>query len=424
MDNVVQNINIEDIVSSNFQPSNEEKRKIEELAQLIKQFGLLDPILVRPKNGKYEIVLGIEKYQAALIAKLNKVPAIIKEIDDNTFSKYSNIDHKQAVSLNSLPTETFSKKEENSDVINLSELSKIKIEYERDDVKMNNGEFNNNMINNNLGQPEMPQNNQGPTFGGRFFPSLEDEPTNMNMMGGMNEQPTPPIAPDMNNNPGLNNNLIDLTDLSVDKEPTPMTTPDFGAPTMNIPSIESTMNLNSNPVQPTNFGMPTPEPTLNLTPENDTIINLDSLQNNNPAVQPISEPVSMETLNADFGAPATTVPQFNMGAPMDLNIPQTPEIPTPTQSEFSLNQPQMAIPTPSFDINPNPMVTPDFGTPVTIATPEITTPEPTVSTVKDVTPVTNTIKDLVTNLEKFGYKINITEEELPNSAKIIIEVEK
>ena len=69
MDNVVQNISIGDIIPSNFQPTNEEFRKIEELAQLIKQFGLLDPILVRPKNGKYEIVLGIDKYQAAKIAK-------------------------------------------------------------------------------------------------------------------------------------------------------------------------------------------------------------------------------------------------------------------------------------------------------------------------------------------------------------------
>ena len=53
MDNVVQNISINDIIPTNFEPTTEEKLKIEELAILIKQFGLLDPILVRPKDNKY-----------------------------------------------------------------------------------------------------------------------------------------------------------------------------------------------------------------------------------------------------------------------------------------------------------------------------------------------------------------------------------
>ena len=103
MDNVVQNINIEDIIPNNFNPSNEELRKIDELAILIKQFGLLEPILVRPKNGKYEIILGMDKYQAALIAKQNTIPVIVKEVDDEIYLKYSNIDSNNQESLTSLP---------------------------------------------------------------------------------------------------------------------------------------------------------------------------------------------------------------------------------------------------------------------------------------------------------------------------------
>ena len=82
MDNVVQNISINDIIPTNFEPTTEEKLKIEELAILIKQFGLLDPILVRQKNNKYEIIMGIDKYQAALIANQTSLPAIIKELDE------------------------------------------------------------------------------------------------------------------------------------------------------------------------------------------------------------------------------------------------------------------------------------------------------------------------------------------------------
>jgi hypothetical protein len=421
MDNVIQNINISDIIPSNFQPTKEEKLKIEKLATLIKQFGLLDPILVRPKNSKYEIILGLDKYQASLIANQTKVPVIIKDIDDETYSMYSKIDNRQAQSLNSLPKETFSKQEENSDVINLSELSKIKLEDERDDVKMNNGQFNN--MNNNLGQPSMEPVNQGPTFGGRFFPSLEDEPTNMNMISGLNEQPTTLMAPPINNNDS-NNNLIDLTDLSIEKEIAPMTQPNFSNPTMNIPNIDTPASMNLNLNQENNFEMPTLG--ANPIPMSDTIINLDSLQNNNLAVQTPQPSATMEILNADFGAPNPVSNQFNTLPNIDLNIPQTQgfNIPqNPIQPESILNQVNPSMlnqqPMPSMDINPMPTMQTNFSD---------AAPAPMVESnivpSKDVTPVTNTIKNLVNSLAAFGYKINIVEEDLLNTAKIIIEVEK
>ena len=43
---------------------------------------------------------------------------------------------------------------------------------------------------------------------------------------------------------------------------------------------------------------------------------------------------------------------------------------------------------------------------------------------KDVSPVTNTIKNLVSSLEMFGYQINISEEDLPTTSKITIEIQK
>ena len=172
---------------------------------------------------------------------------VVQNISNNKF-----IDKKEDNYFNSLPTETFSRNEKNSDVINLSELSKIKLEYERDDVKMNNGQFNTE--NNNLGAIN---NKPAPTFGGSFFPSLEDEPTNMNMMGEMNQQPVPPIAPQVNND--LNNNLIDLTDLSLEKEQTPMTIPSFGTPVMPATNEPSMPNLNSPEIPEFNI------PDLNLT---------------------------------------------------------------------------------------------------------------------------------------------------------------
>ena len=408
MDNVVQNVKIEDIIPSNFKPSIEEKRNIDKLALTIKHFGLSEPIIVKPKEGKYEIILGMDKYQASLIANQDMVPVIIQEDDINL-----NIDNSISTSFNNnLPKETFSSMENNSDIINQTELSKIKLEYERHDVKTNNEQFTNNMMNNNLDLPNMETNLQTPAFGGRFFPSLDDEPTNMNMMGGLNPVQNQLPAQNVENN--LNNNLIDLTDFS--KEQDNVSTPSL-EPIMpqNPVTHEPVLNNNFNN-QPTNFAMPTPDVTP--MPQNSTIINLESLQYNNPSVTPVSEPVSMEILNEDFGAPQMTPPPANMWS-TNFNVTQAPtfnEIPNPVQPDLSFN-PVTPMPTPVSPVEPLPTFNPNFNEVQPVST---TTPSP----LKDVTKVTNTIKNLIANLEEFGYKINVTEEDLPHLTKLTIEVEK
>lgn len=410
--------------------------------------------------------------------------------DINKLNNDKSIDNKEDNYFNSLTTETFSRKENNSDVINLSELNKEKLEYERDDVKMNNGQ-----INNNFGQLE---SNQAPAFGGRFFPSLEDEPTNMNMMGGLNNGPSIPVAPatpepmGIPTPPNMNNNLIDLTDLSVDNEPNSMAMPNFGT-TPTMPSMPEPMGMSTPPIDTNipqvgglgetmpgmeqSINIPTPNPIgvneFNSAPNNvgeipnigmNPMPTLESLQNNNPPVAQSTEPVSMDILNADFGAPqpmpnfgnAPTMPSIpepmgistpqidvnmsqngGIGAPMGISNTKIPQsMPnfgaTPTMPPMS--EP-MGIPTPSVDINMpqsgnfgEPMTIPNIDTNVSIPSFDNNVSIPNVETntvsTKDVTPVTNTIKSLVNSLTEFGYKINIIEDDLINVSKLTIEIEK
>lgn len=444
MDNVVQNINIEDIIPSNFQPSKEEENKIIELAQLIKNFGIIDPLLVRPKNGKYEIVLGIDSYQAAKIAGLNSIPALIKEIDDNIVTQYRTITN--LAKENDLPKEkefipnnnlqdSFSKensnikinnyipREKNNDIVNLSELNKK--EYEREEIKMNNDQLNNNMMNNNLGQ-------QTPTFGGRFFPSLEDEPTNMNM-GGIQSSP---MAPLMTNN-NLNSNLIDLTDISMEKEPnTPTSIPNQTNPSMVTPNQNLNQSFSNVAPMPTNPNILPEEQMNQLNQPVDNIINLENLNNNN---QPTPMPINSEQINAampelaqDFSnvAPTTNIPQFDMSQNMNINPqniqennmnPINKNIP-----QFDLNENQGSVP---INLNQEIPTINNFNTNPPIEEPQFTTNnintyQEIPTTQKDITPVVNTIKSLASNLESFGYKIMINEEDLPTTKKIIIEIEK
>lgn len=89
-------------------PNKDQPRKLfkeEELAELsdsIKQNGILQPLLVRKKGSKYEIVAGERRYQAAKLAGLTEVPVIIKEISDEEVFKLALIENLQRSDLSPL----------------------------------------------------------------------------------------------------------------------------------------------------------------------------------------------------------------------------------------------------------------------------------------------------------------------------------
>jgi len=56
--------------------------KIRELAESIREIGLLQPIILRPSNGRYEIVAGDRRYLAHKLLGAKKIKAIVKELDD------------------------------------------------------------------------------------------------------------------------------------------------------------------------------------------------------------------------------------------------------------------------------------------------------------------------------------------------------
>lgn len=72
---------------------------LEELTDSIRQNGVLQPILVRKKGQKYEIVAGERRYQAAKRAGLEEIPVVIREISDNDVFKLALIENLQRADL-------------------------------------------------------------------------------------------------------------------------------------------------------------------------------------------------------------------------------------------------------------------------------------------------------------------------------------
>ncbi|MFN3651561.1 MAG: ParB/RepB/Spo0J family partition protein [Armatimonadota bacterium] len=55
---------------------------LEELAASIRERGVMEPIIVRPKDGRYEIVAGERRYRASKLAGMETIPAIVRELTD------------------------------------------------------------------------------------------------------------------------------------------------------------------------------------------------------------------------------------------------------------------------------------------------------------------------------------------------------
>ena len=99
--NEVVQLNLNDIIPNRFQPREVfDEKALKELAVSIKEHGIIQPIIVREVNGKYEIIAGERRYKASALAGMTKIPAIIRDLDDKERSKIALLENLQRRNLN------------------------------------------------------------------------------------------------------------------------------------------------------------------------------------------------------------------------------------------------------------------------------------------------------------------------------------
>jgi ParB family chromosome partitioning protein len=99
----VQDIKISEIKANKNQPRKKfDEEKIRELSDSIKEHGVLQPIIVRKKDGGYELVAGERRWRAAQKAGIEKIPAIIKDLSDADVMEIALIENLQREDLNPL----------------------------------------------------------------------------------------------------------------------------------------------------------------------------------------------------------------------------------------------------------------------------------------------------------------------------------
>ncbi len=77
-------------------------KKLEELAESIKTFGVLQPIIVAKKDGYYEIIAGERRWRPSKLANIKTIPAIIREDEDEENTHISIIENVQRENLNAI----------------------------------------------------------------------------------------------------------------------------------------------------------------------------------------------------------------------------------------------------------------------------------------------------------------------------------
>ena len=99
----VTQIEVDEIVLRKEQPRKRfDDKSLRELADSIKEHGLLQPLIVRPRQDGFELVAGERRWRAAQMAGLKQVPALLREMDDVQAAEVSLVENIQRDDLSAI----------------------------------------------------------------------------------------------------------------------------------------------------------------------------------------------------------------------------------------------------------------------------------------------------------------------------------
>lgn len=124
-DKKIEKILIDDIIPNRFQPRLKfDEKALNNLADSIRIHGIIQPLVLRRINDKYEIIAGERRYKASQIVGLKDVPAIVIDADDNKSAELAVIENLQRKDLTAIEEARSFKKLLDRGYLNQEELAK------------------------------------------------------------------------------------------------------------------------------------------------------------------------------------------------------------------------------------------------------------------------------------------------------------
>jgi len=103
MNTEVQKISVDKIIPNRFQPrKNFDEDALNELADSIRQHGIIQPLVLRKLGDSYEIIAGERRYKAAMKVGLKEVPAIVMDLDDTSSAEIALVENIQRKDLTAI----------------------------------------------------------------------------------------------------------------------------------------------------------------------------------------------------------------------------------------------------------------------------------------------------------------------------------
>lgn len=401
-----------------------DENKIKELASSIKEYGIINPILVRKKDDHYEIIAGERRTHAAKSIGLSQVPVIIKELSDAEMAEISLLEnlqresltpieeaesYKQIIDLTDLSQESLGAKLGKSqafiankirlltlpkEIQNAINNRKISERHARSLLTISDRETQIKLLNkiifehltvkeldNQIKELKLP-NEEIKTTISDIMTSLKNNEKEKKESDNMNNGN---FFPNYNNqiNPNQNLNNISLNTLNFQSmNPTQNLMNETVMPTTNNvePSVAANPFITASPVPPTQetATMPT-SPVAPVEPVQ-PLFNFDPPVDNDP-IPTFNQEVSVNNQNS-----TPTVAS-------SLNVEVAPQVEQPTQimPDVPLFNSDLTMPqTPEVNVEPNASTsTPIEPSPI-FSTPDITPPTPSIEQHSYEIPITNT----------------------------------
>ena len=414
----IENIKIDKIIPNIYQPRIKfDENKINELANSIEKFGIIQPLILRKNGEKYEIIDGERRYKAAKKLKLETIPARVLDVNEKTAAEILLEDnmqkqllspleeansYQQILLLNKLTTKELAEKFNLEKTQIENKLNLLKLPPEIQDSLLNNKiseghakllikvkerkkqiELYNDVIEKRLTVKELED--------------LINKKNNKSDLINLPEEKEKNKTEENMDNTQLNfnqyNNLLkekEKPEMVNNSQPEPIIGNNFVEPKANefFPSLEE---------QPLNFEVPFSNEKIQEPMQMPTF-EVPNMQPMEPQMAPVAtpafEPVQQATMPEPTQMPTFEVPNMQ---PME---PQMNQIATPAF------EPVQAQPMQEFDA---------LGNSVTSQIPNI---------MIDVMPAVNMIRNLMPLLENSGYKIILEEQDNSNEYQVVIKLQK
>ena len=103
MEKEIVEVALDDIIPNRFQPRlSFDEQALNDLAESIRQHGIIQPLVLRKVGNKYELIAGERRYKASYIAGLTKVPAVIINLNDNESAEVAIVENLQRQDLSAI----------------------------------------------------------------------------------------------------------------------------------------------------------------------------------------------------------------------------------------------------------------------------------------------------------------------------------